>query len=162
MAELQKAIRDYLALDLTLTQTQPGGLGFVVFDRWLVTPPGPGSTPEAFDMGQGGRLKRSIVVLDGGEVAHPSPRAGRDWRQWDSHPSMHVFAEAHATGKAAVDTALARIEILLVPWRLTLPSGQRVSFEPDNRLALEDSSAFPGNVVVIARWRATSARRTAA
>jgi hypothetical protein len=162
MAEIQKAITDYLALDFTLTQPQPGGLGFLVWSRWLVAGTGPGSTPEAFNAGAGGRLRRNIVVLDGGEVDHPSPRPGRDWRTWDSFPTTHLFAEAHANGKAAIDAAIARMETLLVPWRLVLPSGQRVSFEPDSRLVLEDSDQFPGNVVAVVRWRATGARRLAA
>lgn len=154
MAEVADAIVARLAGDWTLTQS----IGFGVYGRWLKRD-GPGATVDAFDAGQGGRLKRSIVVLDGGEVDHPSGRPGREWRTWDSFPTTHLFAEAHANGKAAIDSALARMEALLVPWAATLPSGQRVTFEPDSRVTLEDSEAFPGSVVVVARWRATGARR---
>lgn len=161
MATLQQAIVDRLTGDFTLTQPQPGGLGFLVWGRWLKKEGG-GATPEAWDAGQGGRLKRNVVVLDGGEVDHPSGRGGPDWRFWDSFPELHLFAEAHASGKAAIDAAIRRCDALLVGWSVAIDGGQRVTFRPDARLALEDSEEWPGNVRAVARYRATGARRVAA
>lgn len=166
MTTLQKAIKDRLAGDWALTQPQPGALGFQIFDRWLVYPgnfakPTPGSTPEAFDQGQGGRLRRSIVVLAGGDVDSPSSQM-RDVRRWDSYPRLYFFAEAHANGKQAIEDAKLRVEDLLVPWEVVITRGQRVSFRPADEVPLEDSEQFPGNVVCIVRWRATGTRRLAA
>lgn len=155
MATLQTAIRDRLAADASLTAAQPGGLGFTVFDRWL-KPNGPGSTPTAFDPAQGGRLRRAIVVLDGGEVTNPARQAAA-LRRWDSFPTTDIFAEAHAAGKQAAQDAVRRIEALLVGWE-TVVGGQRVGFLPDSQLVLEDAEAFPGNVRLRATWRAVSAR----
>lgn len=162
------ALYDKLRLDTAvavgtpkpLTPAQPTGLEFLVFDRWL-KPSGPGSTPTAFDTAQGGRLKRSIVVLDGGEVAHPSP-AAYERKHWDSFPLTYIFAEAHANGKAAIELAIWRMEFLLADWFPRLPSGYRVAFKEDSILALEDSDAFLGNVVSVVRWRATGSRRMVA
>jgi hypothetical protein len=155
MATVQQAIADRLSADAALTAAQPTGLGFSVYARWL-KPAGPGSTPDAFDATQGGRLRRSIVVLDGGEVAFPTTQP-RGSRRWDSFPTTHVFAEAHANGKQAAWDAVSRIEALLVDWE-TLVGAQRVTFVPDGVSALEDSEAFPGNILLVARWRATGVR----
>jgi hypothetical protein len=157
MAELHQSIVAMLAADPDLTEAQPEGLGFRVYDRWLTPGPGPGSTPSAFDATQGGRLKRSIVVLDGGESTNPSP-AREGVRLWDSLPQVYVFAEAHANGKAALERADARIERLLTRWQVTLSTGEVVTFRRDSRQSLADAEQFPGNVVSIARYRATGAR----
>lgn len=159
MATLAKVVRDRLAGDFQLTQPTPGGLGFQVFNRWL-SKGGPGSTPDAFS--QTGRLLRNVVVLDGGEVGHPDGDAGWRVRRWDSFPTCHVFAEASDAGKAAADAACRRIEALLVGWEAAIDGGQRVGFRPDARIALEDTDAFPGSIVVIARFRATGTRLVAA
>lgn len=159
MATLQRAIADRLSADSALTGAQPTGLGFTVFDRWLI-PSGPGATPGAFDATQGNRLKRSIVVLDGGEVAHAGqPRPGHDGRRWDSYPQTYLFAEAHANGKAAAHAAARRIEALLIGWEVTIDGGQRVAFIDVELRALEDSDQWPGNIVLMARWRAVGSRR---
>lgn len=159
MATIQQAIIARLSGDWQLTQAQPGGLGYRVWGRWL-KPSGPGSTPEAFS--ETGRLLRNVVVLDGGEVGHPDGDAGHRVRRWDSFPTCHVFAEASDAGKAAADAACRRIELLLVGWEAQIDGGQRVGFRPDQRIALEDAEAFPGNVTVILRFRATGARAVAA
>lgn len=158
MATLPTAIRDRLAADAALTAAQPGGLGFRVWSRWL-TPSGPGSTPEAFDAARGGRLLRNVVVTDGGEVGAPA-RQPAALRRWDSFPQIYVFAEAHEAGKQAAHDAVARIEALLVGWSVTV-GGASVGFLPDAVLALEDSAQFPGNITLVARFRATGTRQLA-
>lgn len=165
MATLQKLIKDRLADDWALTQPQPTNLGFGVYDRWLVYPgnfakPARGSTPEAFDENQGGRLKRSIVVLAGGDVDHPG-RQMRRMRRWDNFPRIYFYAEAAQSGKQAVEDAKLRVEDLLVPWEAVITRGQRVSLRPADEIPLEDSEAFPGNIVMIVRWRATGVRSLA-
>jgi hypothetical protein len=156
MATLQQLIADRLNGDAALTLPPPDGLGFLVFARWL-SPAGPGSTPSAFDPTQGGRMKRSIVVMDGGEVAHPA-RQPAQMRRWDSFPPIYIFAEAHQNGKQAAWDARDRIERLLAGWDVAL-GAQHVGFVPESVSALEDAEAFPGNVVLVARWRATGVRQ---
>lgn len=157
MAEVQDAVAARLTGDATLI-----GLGFAaVFTRWLKRD-GPGSTPSAFDPTTG-RLNRSIVVLDGGENAHPSPQPGYETLLWDSLPPIYLFAEATQSGKDAVDAADRRVQELLNGWHISLPSGeQAVARVVGNRVALEDSEQFPGNVVSIRRPRITGSRRLAA
>jgi hypothetical protein len=157
MAELHQSIVTRLQGDATLTGSGAAQLGFGVYDRWLTPGPGPGSTPSAFDQAAGGRLKRSIVVLDGGETRNPA--LGRQGTFiWDSAPVVYLFAEAHANGKAAVEAADRRVEALLLGWGLVLTSGERVTFARDSRVGLEDAQQFPGNVVTVVRYRATGAR----
>jgi hypothetical protein len=137
------------------TPAGSGGLGFLILERWPV-PDGPGATPEAFDPARGNRLKRCIVVLDGGERPHPS-RQSFDFRKWDSSPQTQIFAEAHLNGKEAAHAAYLLIESMLINWQAVV-AGQRIGFVTENRLDLEDSEAFPGNVRIVATWRATGVR----
>lgn len=160
MTTLQITMRNYLAGDAGLTDAPPGGLGFGVYSQWL-KPSGPGSTPAAFDPAQGGRLRRSIVVMDGGEVAHPGRPGGASIRRWDSFPTITIIGEAHQNGKEAIYAALRRCEELLVPWIATIDGNQQVSFRLADALALEESEGFPGNMVLSTRWRATGARTLA-
>lgn len=168
MLAVARAIYDHIVLDemvlggvpLPLTAAPPAGLGFTVFNRWL-KPSGPGSTPTAFDAAQGGRLKRSIVVLDGGEVPHPSPSV-RDVRLWDAFPTTHLFAELHDNGKAAIDEAIRRLEYLLGDWTPTLSGNSPISLREDAVLEMGESDEFPGNGVVMVRWRVTGTRQIVA
>jgi len=165
MTTLQAAIKARLAGDFLLTSGQPAGLGFIIWDRWLVKPgtfgkPEAGSTPEAFDPLSGGRMRRNIVVLAGGDVDHPGGQA-HGVRRWDNFPRIYFFAEAHATGKQAIEDAKLRVEDLLTPWEAVITRGQRVTFLPADEIPLEDSESWPGNVVAIVRWRATGTRRLA-
>lgn len=137
------------------TPAGSGGLGFLILERWPV-PDGPGATPEAFDPARGNRLKRCIVVLDGGEVAHPG-RQNFDFRRWDSFPTTQIFAEAHLNGKQAAQDAYLQIEAMLINWQ-AIVSGQRIGFTTESRLNLEDDDSFPGNIRIVARWRATGVR----
>lgn len=148
------------------TPAGSGGLGFVILERWPIEPapagqpPIPGQTPEAFDPARGNRLKRCIVVLDGGEVAHPS-RQNFDFRRWDSFPTTQIFAEAHLNGKQAAQDAYLQIESMLINWQ-AIVSGQRIGFQTESRLNLEDDDSFPGNVRIVATWRATGVRKLVA
>ena len=163
MATLQGAIKQRLSTDLLLTSPQPAGMAFVVWDRWLVKPtnflkPEAGTTPEAFDAQAGGRMRRNIVILAGGENERSGSQSD-ELRRWDAFPRIYLFAEAHQNGKQAVEDAKLRIETLLCGWEAVITAGQRVSFRPADEVPLEDSELWPGNVVAIVRWRATGARR---
>lgn len=130
--------------------------GFLVWDYWIT----PGRPEEAFDPEDDMRLRRSIVILHGGEFDHPSPsRSG--WRLWDSFPTFYIYGEAHANGKLACTRAKIRIEQLLSGRRINAEEGRNITFKPDDEIKLEDSELFPGNVVSIVRWRATGARALA-
>lgn len=157
MATVQSAIAARLAADPTLTAAQPGGLGFTVFDRWLAKT-GPGNTAAAFDDTKGGRLKRAIVVLDGAEQDEPA-RQPAETKRIFTVPTTHIFAEAHANGKQAANDAYRRIEALLLGWDVVLGAGERVGFVSGSRLVLDDSEQFPGNIVIVARWRLTGTRQ---
>jgi hypothetical protein len=43
---------------------------------------------------------------------------------------------------------------MLINWQAVV-SGQRIGFVTENRLNLEDDDSFPGNVRIVATWRAT-------
>lgn len=141
----------------SLTLAPPLGLGFGIYNRWL-KPTGPGSTPAAFDAAQGGRLKRSIVVRDGGEVRHTTP-GSHDVRLWDSFPETYLFAEAHDNGRQAIDDAIVRLEALLCDWIPTIDGLGPFSLREADIVDLAESEQFPGNVTVIVRWHATGARQ---
>lgn len=157
MSTITSAIFDALTAVGALTDAQPAGLGFKVWDRWL-TPTGPGATPEAFDATKGGRLLRNIVILEGGEYGHPSGDAGLDVRRWDSFPTVYFFAEAHRNGKAAVNDAVKLADQALHTLDTIANGNEHVTYRMDSRVPIEDSEAFPGNVVAIVRFRATGAR----
>lgn len=152
---LHYEIYQKIAADTDITDAQPDGLGFGVYDYWLTV----GKPAAAWQ--PNGRMNRSIVVLDGGENLHPSVSRS-DWYTWDSFPSIYLFGPAHSSTKLAVAQARYRIEQLLIPWVAITFLGERVTFKPDSVIPLDDSEHFPGNVVSIVRWRATGARRTAA
>lgn len=159
MATVQSAIAARLAADVTLTAAQPGGLGFTVYDKWLVKT-GPGSTPAAFDDTKGGRLKRSIVVLEESENDHPG-RQGDGGKRLATFPTTHIFVEAHANGKQAAQDAYRRIEALFLGWDIVLSAGERLGFVAGSRLRPDDT-LFPGNIVVVARWQFVGTRKLVA
>ena len=154
-------IQTRLSADAVLTGAEPAGLGFRIWDRWLKpcigSPPPPGCTDEAFtSFAQGRRLKRNVVVLDGGEFDTTFPNT-MDWRRIDTFPTTHIFAEAHQDGKQAAIDAYLRIESLLAEWDIVI-GDQRLSLVTGTRVVLEDSPEWPGNVVVVGRWRLTGSR----
>lgn len=148
MAILQAEIKSILDNDSVIKTT----LQYLVWDYWL-TP----DNEAAFDMDNGGRLRNNIVILHGDENPHPSPsRSG--WYTWDAFPTIYIYGAAHATGKLTVTRARIRIEELLSGRRINAEEGRNITLQPDGTVKLEDSELFPGNVVAIARWRATGAR----
>ncbi len=159
MGELQAAIAARLSGDFTLTQPQPGGLGFAVMDRWPLES-GPGATPDAFTAT--GAMKRSAVVLDPDEAAHPDRRPGVERKLVDTFPVVYLFAPAHSTGRAALEAAYRRIEVLFHGWQPVLPGGERPWFEvPDGRTGARDDASFPGSSRCEVRLRATWSRAMA-
>lgn len=162
MAEtLPRSIYEVLVADPALTGTPvgtqgtpAGALGFTPWTRWL----DPQRTPEAFRMDVPGKpLKRNIVILDAGEPLHPGTQHA-DGRRGDHYVTTHVIAEAHENGKKDAIAAYLRMERLLTGREMVI-SGGRVGYEQQNeRLVLEDSPEWPGNVVVIVRWRFTGSR----
>lgn len=161
MTTIAHEIANRLASGSLLTSPSgSGGLGFDIYERPLAPGTGPGATPEAFDASRGNRLKRSIVVLDGGEVDHPARQMGSDLRRWDSFPTIHIWSEAHTAGKQAAQDAYLAIESLLIGWE-TVVAGQRIGFRLDSRVDLADDPEWPGNVRTVARVRATGVRQLA-
>lgn len=154
---LPTALLARLQGDPVLTAEPPGGLGFRIFNRWLVKT-GPGKTDDAFDLDRGGRLRRSIVVLDAAESDTPD-RQPEGTKRLFTAPTTHIFAEAHENGRLAVNQAYRRIERLLLGFEVALSPDERVGFVAGTRLFIEDSEQFPGNVVIVARWRFTGTRR---
>src|SRR5262249_26347469 len=121
---LMQAIRSLITARLQADQTlypnlAPGG----VWDRPLAAGNGRGSTPAAFwiapaDPTKPPRLRRSLVVLDGGEVpATDGPDNARL-----SFPRIFFYVPATATDKAALDDIDGRVRWLLDPanWRPAL------------------------------------------
>lgn len=160
MGELQTAIHDRLWLVPDLVDDAPAGLGFRVFDRWLLAPPARGATPEAFDDAQGGRLRRSVIVLDPDEAAHPGRTATHAVEHWDAFPVLYLFAEAHRTGRDAIERAYRAIKTDLHGWQPILPAGDRPLVQvPPSRSGTRDDDSFPGNVRTEIRLRVTGARR---
>lgn len=161
MADIQRAIYDRLAGDSRLTAVVPVGLQFTLLNRWP-TRSAPGATPTAFK--PDGSLKRLVIVLDGGEVEHPSGATQRQFR-WDSFPTLHIVAEAHDTGRWAVKQADQRIAEILSAALLsqtTEGATEQISFRLDGTVGpREDFEGFPGSVRMIRRWRATGTRRLA-
>jgi hypothetical protein len=157
MTTVPGAIAMRLSEDEFLTAAPPAGLGFLIFQRWLVKT-GPGSTPEAFDETRGGRLKRAIVVRDASEQDEPARQPSTLKRLFVA-PTTHIFAEAHENGKQAANDAYRRIESLLLGWDLVLSPNERVGFVASSRLTLDESEQFPGNIVIVASWRMTGTRR---
>lgn len=139
-----------------LTTAQPSGLGFVILERWP-SPEGQGATPEVFDAARGNRLKRTIYVRGTDEVGNPA-RQAFDIRRWDAYPEIHVFAEAHANGKEATQSAYYVMESLLVGWE-AIVAGQHIGFLADGWVAPVDSPDFAASVVAVCRFRATSTRK---
>jgi hypothetical protein len=150
VATLLQELTSVLKNDSVLTNPP---LGFLVFDYWIT----PGRPAVAFDPANGNRLKRSIVILHGGEVEHPQGST-YDFSLWDSFPEFYIYAEAHQNGKTAATQAKIRIEQLLGHRYISCFEGNNITLKRDNEIRLEDSDLFPGNVVSIVRWRATGAR----
>ena len=163
MTTTQKQIVDLLAGDAPLRSLLPDstGLAASVHNRRLKRGSNEGATPKAFNATPGhpreGELLRSIVVADGGEVAHPSgPKRGTRLLAFDTFPRVHYYAEATESGKAAIDAMDARCMLLLHGWQVP-GTTIRLEAEPE-RIPFVDSDEFPGNVETYRRFRGAGTR----
>lgn len=157
MATIPELMLTRFQADAVLTAEPPAGLGFRIFNRWL-SKTGAGKTEDAYDDERGGRLRRVIVVLDGSENDEVGRQPAKTKRLF-TVPTTHIFGEPHEGGKQAVNDAYRRIERLLLGWDVVLGPDERLGFVSGSRLFIEDSDQYPGNVVLIARWRMTGTRR---
>jgi len=152
MGSLQLALRDRLGQDPTIVGAPPAALGFGVYDRWL-TPTGPGAVKEAFT--DSGKLRRSIVILEPDEVASGAQRPGWGLQRAYAGPILYCFAEAHASGREALEQLYRRAVLLLNGWTAVLDNGERPLIEvADGRSGARDDESFPGNLRTEIRLRA--------
>jgi len=163
MPTIQKQIVDRLAADLTLRSLLPDNTGAAasVHNRRLKRGTNEGATPKAFNMTPGhpkeGELLRSIVVADGGEVAHPSgAKRGTRLLAFDTFPRLYYYAEATESGKAAIDAIDTRCVLILHDWQVP-GTTVRIQAEPE-RIPFIDSDEFPGNVETYRRFRGPGTR----
>ena len=154
---VQELIVALFSGDTELTAAQPGGLEFMILDKFPKFS-GRGSTPEAFRAGEGSPLKRVIYVPSGDRVPHPGEQPGNHAFRWDTFPVFQLFAEPNAAGKQALDKAILRIEELLWNYEGVIYDNQRVSFRPAGNTAPIDSDRFEGNKEATSRWRATGSK----
>jgi hypothetical protein len=153
MNAIRKLIVDRLVADSTLYPTLlPGG----VWDRPLAAGSGRGSTPAAFwidpaDPTKTPRLRRSIVVLDGGEV--PSVGGPKNARM--TFPRLFYYVPATATDKAALDAIDSRVLWLLDPanWKPALAANRPLELTALELSELTDSEQFPGSLVCFRRFQ---------
>lgn len=154
MSTLQTAILTRLRADAALTALLPGGL----WERPLQQGSGPQATPAAFGpSGPGGvpRLRPCLVLLDPGEVGHPSGDRDRNTQPWDAWARPHLYAPATDAGRALLEQADARLIVLLHDWQTPAHVGLRALPERGPTLP---SDEFPGNLVTYRRFRATGVR----
>jgi hypothetical protein len=152
-----QAIRTQIVARLQSDQTLypnlvPGG----VWDRPLAAGTGRGSTPAAFwidpaDPTKTPRLRRSLVVLDGGEVAAVGgPSTARE-----TFPRIFYYVPATASDKTALDDIDSRVLWLLDPanWRPTVGANRPLVLSALELSELVESEQFPGSLVCFRRFR---------
>lgn len=158
MATLQAVMVAKLAAWAPLMDPEPGGLGFgAVYGKWLVED-GPGAEPDAFTTG--GRVKPNIVVHMSDRNPHPSP-AVPGWAKWDQFPSVYLFHYPGDHGKEILEAAVLETEKALTDpaWAPVVTGGQRPTIHPNpNETHIDDPEQFPGNYVVVLRFRVTGVR----
>ena len=133
-------IASLLAGDAQLAAILPGG----VWTRPLKRE-GPGATPEAF--AATGQVRPAAVVRDGGETADGS---GPD-TAYLGFPQIFLYAPATANGRAAVESAVARI-VELVHGASVAGAGQTgAGLRIASRLGVDDDPALAGAVVDVVR-----------
>jgi len=155
---LQEAIRQQLASWAPLMTPEPEGLGFGgVYAKWLVET-GPGAEPDAFT--SGGRIKPNIVVFAGERNPHPSPTVP-GWAKWDHFQSVYLFHYPGDHGKEILDRAVLEVEtaLTLPTWNPVITGNQRPVIHPNpNETPIDDPEQFPGNYVLVLRFRVTGVR----
>jgi len=158
---LQDAIVALLSNSSYLNNAEPAGLGMTrAYGKWLVDGSAPGAEPDAFNTA--GRIKPTMVVLmnESGEVAHPSVHVPGQ-RKWDAFPSIYLFHWPSDHGKQILAMAALEVERLLgdqSAWHPIITGGQRPIFELDQVTHIDNSEQFPGNYVLLLRFRATGMR----
>ena len=152
MQAIRKLIVDRLTADSTLyPNLAPGG----VWDRPLAAGSGRGSTPAAFwidpaDPTKTPRLRRSLVVLDGGEV--PATDGPPNARM--KFPRIFYYVPATASDKAALDDIDSRVTWLLDPdnWHPAVGANRALILTALELSELVESEQFPGSLVCFRRF----------
>lgn len=155
---LQEAIAAKLAATPILMNAEPGGLGFgAVFKKWLVET-GAGAEPDAFTTG--GKIKPNIVVLTAERNPHPSVNVP-GWSKWDQFMPIYLFHYPSDHGKQVLRAAELAVEDTLTDpsWVPVITGGQLPVIRTNpGVIDIDDQSQFPGNYVVVLRFRVTGVR----
>ena len=156
MATLRRTIRDRIAANTTIMSPSPG-LGFLaVYDKWL-RGSGSGSEPNAFDAK--GAIKPAIVVWGSTANAHPSPHVP-GWTKQDTLPSIYLYQYPSEDGRNKCALAAAELDRWLSDptWQPVIAGGARPVFQWDGETEIDNDEQFPGNYVLVVRFRVTTAR----
>lgn len=155
---LQQAIVDRLKAHPTLLVPEPAGYGFRnVWGKWLVQE-GPGAVPDEF--GSGGRILPNIVVLTAEQNPHPSVNVP-GWSKWDRFMPVYLFHYPGDHGKQVLRNAEIAVEDWLTSptWVPVITGGQLpVIHSNPGIIDIDDQNQFPGNYVVVLRFRVTGMR----
>jgi hypothetical protein len=168
-------IFDYLASDPILVGTQatpPLGpfSGLLTGGLWnrplkRANPneaiPSPGSTPAAFgDASEVGRIRYAASLVDHGDFPHIQeldiPTAFR------MNIAIHIYAQAHESGKAQIRLIEERLFDLLHGYRFVTDNGPYARVFFTSRFGIVDSEEFVGAVTDYCRYDIVSRRREAA
>ena len=155
---LQEAIAAKLAATTELMTAEPAGLGFnAVYKKWLVET-GAGAEPNAFTTG--GKIKPNIVVLTAEQNPHPSANVP-GWSKWDRFMPVYLFHYPSDHGKQVLRAAEVAVENALTDpsWVPVVTGGQLpVIHNNPGIVDIDDQTQFPGNYVVVLRFRVTGVR----
>jgi hypothetical protein len=155
MQEIRRLIVERLAADGALLALAPGG----IYDRPLKPGNTPGGTPAAWyvdpaDPTRVPHLRRSLVVMDGGEVDPPDGPSDpvHPWELRQTFPRIFIYVDATANGKAAADAIDARCLALLNGWTTPLSLGTALTLTQLNRTELIESDTFDGVLFCFRRF----------
>jgi hypothetical protein len=135
MAELMTVLSN----DPTLTAVLTGG----IYDREIKST-GPGSTPAAF--GPAGQVRPTASLVDRGETMHPAALIGVAPNAYLGFPLVYLYAQAVASGKAAIRDAKRRIRELVHGYRWTDDGGWQSEMVYLDSWGIHDSDEYPGAV----------------
>jgi hypothetical protein len=144
-------IANLLANDAVLAAVLTGG----VWTRPLKRE-GPGATPEAF--APSGQVRPAAVVRDGGEAADG---AGPDGA-YLGYPQVFLYAPATANGRAALESAFARIVELLHNASVVGAGESGAGVRIASRLGIDDDPVLAGTVMDMIRLQVDGLWRDAA
>jgi hypothetical protein len=155
---LQQAIVNRLKAHPALTTPEPGGFGFRnVWPKWLLES-GAGSEPAEF--GSGGRILPNIVVLTAERNPHPSPNVP-GWSKYDQFIPIYLFHYPGDHGKVVLRNAEIAVEDWLThpSWVPVITGGQLPVVQNNpGVIDIDNQQQFPGNYVVVLRFRVTGLR----